>query len=57
MSTQSIFCIVLGCLCVLLGLFDYFRTPPTSPPAKEPLFWPLLGILILEVCRMFGSHS
>jgi hypothetical protein len=56
MTTQSIFCIVLACLCVLLALFDYFRTPPANPPSREPLFWPLLGILIIEVCRMFGSH-
>ncbi len=56
MSTQSIFCIVLACLCILLGLFDYFRTPPSSPPSREALFWPLLGLLVIETCRMFGSH-
>jgi hypothetical protein len=56
MSTQSIFCIVLAVLCVLLSLFEYFRTPPTAPPSREPLFWPLLGILIIEVCRMWSSH-
>lgn len=56
MSTQSIFCIVLAVLCVLLSLFEYFRTPPANPPSREPLFWPLLGILIVEVCRMWGMH-
>jgi hypothetical protein len=57
MTTQSIFCIVLACLCILLALFDYFRTPPANPPGREPLFWPLLGILIIETCRMFGAHA
>ena len=47
-------CLVAAILCILLGLFDYFRTPPTSPPARDPLFWPLLGILIIETCRLWG---
>lgn len=56
MSTQGLFCMVLAVLCVLLALFEYFRTPPTNPPSREPLFWPLLGILIIQVCRMWGTH-
>ena len=51
---NSILCIVLTLLCALLGLFDYFRAHPTNPPAREPLFWPLLGILVVHVCQMWG---
>ena len=53
--TQSILCIVFAILCVILGLFDYFRAQPTNPPARESLFWPLLGILVIEICRMWGK--
>lgn len=49
---NGMICIVIAILCGLLGLFDYFRTPPTNPPGREPLFWPLLGILVVEICRM-----
>jgi hypothetical protein len=54
-GTGSILCIVLALLCVLLGLFDYFRAAPATLPDRGPLFWPLLGILIIEICRMWGG--
>jgi hypothetical protein len=55
MTSHDITCIVLALLCAILGLFDYFRAQPTSPPAREPLFWPLFGILVVEICRMWGG--
>jgi len=51
----NLFCIVLALLCVLIGLFEYLR--PRVPPANccTAIFWPLLGLLIVEICRMLGT--
>lgn len=47
--------LVVAILCVLLGLVDYFRAHPITPPAREPLFWPVMGILVVEISRLFGG--
>jgi hypothetical protein len=49
---NPIMCLVLALLCAFIGLFEYFR--PTA--SREPLFWPVLGILIIEVCKSWVSH-
>jgi hypothetical protein len=49
----SILCIVLAILCGLIGIFEYVRPRVTpSPYWFGPVFWPALGILIIEICRM-----
>ena len=45
---QSTLCLVFVLLCLFGGLIEYFR----SPGVREPIFWPLLGLLILELCRL-----
>jgi len=52
---QPILCLVMVLLCAILGAFDYFRANPVSPPSREPLFWPVMGILIIEICRMWSG--
>jgi len=46
---QSTLCLVFVLLCLFAGLIEYFRPPG---PVREPIFWPLLGLLILELCRL-----
>ncbi len=51
---SPIMCIVLALVCVIVGLIEYFRPRPNPPGGCcSPIFWPLLGILILEICKMF----
>lgn len=50
---SPILCIVLALLCAFIGLFEYYR-PRVNPPTCA-LFWPLLGLLIVEICKMFGG--
>ncbi len=50
---SPIMCIVLALCCVIIGLIEYFRPRPNPGGCYAPIFWPLLGILILEICKMF----
>lgn len=54
MSPLMVAALVFGLLCILLGLFDRLRAIPPDQPCG-PLFWPLLGMLIIEVCRVWGG--
>lgn len=49
---SPVMCIVLALCCVIIGLVEYFR-PRNPPGCNGPVFWPVLGILILEICKMF----
>jgi hypothetical protein len=55
--SNPILCIVLAILCGLIGVFEYVRprTVPSQPYWFGPVFWPVLGILVIEICRI--SHS
>jgi len=54
---NGIFCIVLAILCALIGIFEYVRPRVTAQPYWfVPVFWPVLGLLIIEICRMGVAH-
>jgi hypothetical protein len=55
--SSPILCIVLAILCALIGIFEYVR--PRGAPQPYwfgPVFWPVLGLLVIEICRMGGTH-
>ncbi len=50
---SPVMCIVLALCCVFVGLIEYFRPRGPNIAYCTPVFWPLLGILIIEICKMF----
>jgi len=53
---SPIVCIVLAILFGLIGIFEYVRPRPVPSPWPGPVFWPVLGILVVEICKMGGAH-